>query len=148
MHPEASSSPNGDCFPAPVRMWDGKDIIGIGERAQPGASLFPELERLKRQMCLPHTLSAPTSQLSTRSPYQDHKGPLQRLSSQTVNAPSVFLNTFVNRMLSSLNQGPFKSKSDALPGSNPVSAQSCRTLGQMYSFPRPAFFSISRRWLL
>ena len=52
MHPRASGSQNGDRFPAPVRMRGGEDIIGIGVRAQPGAGLFPELERLKRQMCL------------------------------------------------------------------------------------------------
>lgn len=61
-------------FPGPLRMRGGEDAIGIGGRPQPGAGLFPELERLKRRMCLLHTFSALTDHLLVQLPYQTTKG--------------------------------------------------------------------------
>lgn len=60
------SWPDGEC-----RV---ERMLGMGRRSQPGAGVFPELERLKRQMCLLRTLSALTNHLSAQPPYQTTKG--------------------------------------------------------------------------
>lgn len=49
-------------------------MLGMGRRSQSGAGVFPELERLKRPMCLLRTLSALTNHLPAQPPYQTTKG--------------------------------------------------------------------------